>query len=280
MENRLIDLGHLHLHIREWHGRKQPFVLLHGLASNALTWTAVADILHAAGHHVIAVDQRGHGLSDKPSDGYDFATITTDLAALLDALSLKQRPIIAGQSWGGNVVLAFGAAYPGKASQLVFVDGGTIDLQARSDATWEQIATELRPPNLTGAPRADLHTRIQSSHPDWTPAGVAATLANFQILPNDTVRPWLALDNHMRILRAMWEQRPPQLYPRVQEPVLLVMAESGSGDWATRKRQQVAAAQAGLAQSQVHWLPNTDHDIHVHRPDVLAKLLLETAVSP
>ena len=113
----------LTLHVREWRhddadsnpgvdgSAKPPFVLVHGLASNARTWDEVAPILAANGHRVIAVDQRGHGLSDKPEGAYDFAAVTADLHALLDELELE-KPIIAGQSWGGNVALAFGARDP------------------------------------------------------------------------------------------------------------------------------------------------------------------------
>src|SRR3954447_25638242 len=63
----------------------RPFVLVHGLASNAHLWDGVADRLAVLGHAVTTVDQRGHGQSDKPDDGYDFVTVTNDLAALIGA---------------------------------------------------------------------------------------------------------------------------------------------------------------------------------------------------
>ena len=193
------DAGGLRLHVREWAGAGPPFVLLHGLASNARTWDGVAAELAAAGRRVIAVDQRGHGLSDKPAHGYDFPSVTGDLVRLLDVLALE-APILVGQSWGGNVVLAFAAAYPARARQLVFVDGGFLDLQMRPEASWEHVARDLRPPDLTGFARAALKKRIGAVHPDWTEAGVEATLANFETLPDGTVRPWLTLDRHMEIL--------------------------------------------------------------------------------
>ena len=96
---RRVPAGELQLSIRERPGRERPFLLVHGLASNARTWDGVAQRLNAAGHHVVAIDQRGHGLSDKPSTGYDFAQITSDLRALIESLELR-RPILAGQSWG------------------------------------------------------------------------------------------------------------------------------------------------------------------------------------
>ena len=261
------------LHTRQWPGARRPFVLLHGLSSNLRTWEQVGARLAAAGHAVVTVDQRGHGLSDKPADGYDFASITADLAALLDALELDQ-PFIAGQSWGGNVVLEFGARYPGRASGLAFVDGGFLDIQSRPDGDWDTIAQRLRPPDVDGTPLSTLQERIRQYNPDWTEAGIDATLANFELLPDGSVRRRLPVDKHMLILRALWEQRPPHLYGRVQEPVLICPAETGDPAWTEAKRVQVAAAHAALPRSDVHWFEHTAHDIHVHRPRELAEIML------
>lgn len=273
MQDYFIDIG-LRLHVREWPGDKTAFVLLHGLSSNCRTWEAVAAHLAAAGHRVVTVDQRGHGWSDKPDGGYDFATVTGDLARLIPALGIEQ-PLVVGQSWGGNVVLEFGVRYPHLARGLGFVDGGFIDHQARPNSSWETISTELRPPDLNGMPRTVLKERFQAAHPDWSDEGIEASLGNFETLPDGTVRRWLDVSYHMLILRALWEQRPRELYPQVTLPVLICPAESG-GPWLEVKRQQVAAAQAGLPQVEVHWFPATDHDIHVHRPAALAELFLRS----
>ncbi len=274
-QDRFVDIG-FNLHLREWPGPKTPFVLLHGLSSNSRTWDAVGDALAQTGHRVIAVDQRGHGLSDKPDSGYGFAHVTADLARLLAALALE-RPILVGQSWGGNVVLEFGARYPAAACGLVFVDGGFLDLHSRPDASWEKISVELKPPPLAGMPRTELAARIRDFHPDWAEFGIEATLANFETLPDGTIRPWLSLDRHLAILRAMWEQRPAALYPQVAAPTLICVAEARQDPhWTALKAKQVAVAQAGLPQAAVHWFENTDHDIHVHRPGALVQLLLDT----
>jgi pimeloyl-ACP methyl ester carboxylesterase len=270
-----IDIG-IRLHIRQWEGNggATPFVLLHGLSSNCRTWERVAEILNASGHPVITVDQRGHGLSAKPDTGYDFETIAEDLVKLIGGLGLV-KPVVAGQSWGGNGVLAFGAAYPGVARGLCFVDGGFLDMNQHEDNSWESISVRLRPPTLIGMPRRLLKDRISRGHPDWTDEGIEATLANFETLADGTVRPWLTLDRHMTILRALWEQRPGELFPQVQEPVLICPARSGDPDWSSVKAQQVAAAERGLPHSRTHWFENTDHDIHVHRPEALAAIMLD-----
>lgn len=275
VRDRFIDVG-IKLHVREWPGRKTTFVLLHGLSSNSRTWDTVADQLWQAGYRVVAVDQRGHGRSDKPDSNYDFATVTADLARLLQVMELTQ-PVLVGQSWGGNVLLDFAANYPDMACGLAFIDGGFIDLKSRPDATWEKIAIELKPPDLTGTGRIELKKRIQKSHPDWTDAGVEATLNNFETLPDGTIQPWLTLSRHMRILRALWNQEPAGLYPRVSLPTLICAAASQADpEWTKTKSKQVAHAQTALPNSAVRWFDNTDHDIHVHKPVALAELLLET----
>lgn len=268
-----VDIG-IRLRVRDWPGDAPPFVLVHGLSSNARTWDQVAGYLAAAGHRVVGFDQRGHGLSDRPDQGYDSATAAADLARLTDALSLEQ-PVIAGQSWGGSVALHFGATYPGRAQGLMLVDGGTTDLQSLPNATWESVAELLRPPNLAGTPLQEVRARIEAAHPDWTAAGVDATMANFEVLPDGTVRPWLTLSRHMRILRSLWDQRVSELYPHVQEPVIICLADTGDSIWTERKRQQAVKAKGALPKARVVWFSNTDHDIHVHRPLELAQLLLE-----
>jgi pimeloyl-ACP methyl ester carboxylesterase len=274
-QEKFIDIGlGLNLHLREWPGDGQPFVLLHGLASNSLTWQQVAAHLNQAGHRVMAVNQRGHGLSDKPDDGYDFATIAADLANLIDTLKLE-RPLLVGQSWGGNVLLEFGARYPEVACGLAWIDGGFLDLQSRPNATWDTISQQLKPPRLNGMPRAALKQRIQAGHPDWEEWGVEATLGNFETLPDGTIRPWLTLEHHMSILRAMWEQRPAALYGLVAAPTLICVAEDPTNlEWNKVKARQLMAAQTGLTTSEAIWFTSTDHDIHVHRPAELARVLL------
>ena len=274
-QDRYIDIG-IQMHVREWFperrtSAKPPFILVHGLASNAQTWDQVAALLAASGHPVVAVDQRGHGLSEKPDEGYDFATITRDLRRLIEKLGWDQ-PVLAGQSWGGNVLLEFGARYPGIARRLIFVDGGFLDLNGRGP--WKRVAAELRPPDLLGTPRTLMAARMQSSYPGWSEVGIEGTLNNFETLPDGTVRPWLTLERHLRILRAMYDQKVSVLYPQVQDPVLICVADDGT-DWTARKREQVNAAKDGLAQVEIAWFPNAAHDIHVDQPDRLAERILD-----
>ena len=262
----------LELSVREWPGEDRPFLLVHGLASNARTWDGVGECLSAAGHRAISVDQRGHGLSDKPDTGYGFDEVTEDLKALIEELGLE-KPVVAGQSWGGNVVLDLAARYPELTAGIVLVDGGFIDLSARPDGDWEKIAVDLKPPALAGMPRDQMLDRMRGFHPDWTEDQIEMQMGNFETLPDSTIRPWLTLDRHMQILRALWEQHPADLYPRVRVPTLIAVADVTPARRGN-KDEEVARAEAGIADVRVSWFEDSVHDIHVQRPAALTEWML------
>ena len=276
--DRWIELESLRLHTRDWlpgqTEESQPaFLLYHGLSSNAATWDLVASRLERQGHRVLSVNQRGHGLSDKPDDGYDFSTLVEDVRQVIEVTGLS-HVIIAGQSWGGNVALELAARYPGLALGYVFVDGGFLNLRKRG--TWEVVARELRPPDLAGISQTSVRQMIRTRHPAWYPDGVELTLKNFQILPDGTVRPWLTLDRHMAILKALYDQDVAGLFPRVEDPVLICAAADGS-EMMEGKAGLVALAGESIARSEVVWFEGTAHDIHVDRPEELVQHMIRFA---
>ncbi|MFN2608149.1 MAG: alpha/beta fold hydrolase [Acidimicrobiales bacterium] len=247
-----------------------PVLCVHGLASNARTWDGVADRLHDLGHPVAAVDLRGHGHSDAPDDGYDFTTLGADILAVLDALGWE-RAALAGQSTGGNLVVHLGARQPARVRGVAGIDGGAFDLQRRWPE-WEACEAALAPPRIEGTPADALERSLRRSHPDWSDAGVAATMANFEVRPDGTVRPWLRFDHHLQILRGLWEHRPSEDLAAIEGPVLLVLADTGD-DWSVAKRAEADVALAALPAVAVRWLSPADHDMHVQQPDVVAGLL-------
>jgi pimeloyl-ACP methyl ester carboxylesterase len=257
-----------------------PVLLVHGLSSNARLWDGVAERLAAAGHPVAAIDQRGHGRSDKPDDGYDFATLTDDLLDVLATLGWHggHTPWLAGQSWGANVVLEMAALHPDATCGLVLVDGGTMDLRNRF-ADWATAEAALAPPPLTGTSAVSFERLIRSHHPDWPESGVAGSLANVEVLADGTIRPWLSRGHHMTILRHMWDQRLAARYPYVKVPVLLIPAEDGANQrWMAGKRDEVTRAGAALERSSTRWIAG-DHDLHAQYPDLVAELI-HTATGP
>ena len=184
-----IDLRGLPFHYRDWGGDGRPVLLLHGLASTCHIWDLVAPLL-AEDFRVVALDQRGHGLSAQVEDGFDFATVSGDAAAFIGFLGWD-RPVIAGHSWGADVALELAAAHPELASGLIFVDGGTIEPSARPGWTPEQARQDMAPPIFTGFTPEMMRSRVIEGArfgPNPSETVVEAVLANFRVLEDGTIQ--------------------------------------------------------------------------------------------
>ena len=260
---------------RNLDGEGVPLLLVHGLASNARMWDGVAEVLAAAGHPVVAVDQRGHGRSSKPDEGYDFHTIVSDLIALIASLGWV-RPIVAGQSWGGNVVIELGATHPELAGAIAAVDGGFIELADRFP-DWDQCRLALAPPRLIGTPAATIEQWMRSGHPGWPESGIAGSMANFEVRTDGTIAPWLTFERHMMILEALYAHRPSTRFAHLTVPTMLIPADTGDVAWTNDKQAAVDNALERLEFGMVRWFSPADHDIHAQYPVELAEVLLELA---
>jgi pimeloyl-ACP methyl ester carboxylesterase len=249
----------------------RPYLLVHGLASNARLWDQVADRLAAAGHPVWAVDLRAHGLSDAPESGYDTTTAAGDLATIIGELGLI-RPVVAGQSWGGNVVVQLAAKHSELVGALALVDGGWIDLPA-AFADWPACAAALRPPDIDGVSVEEVRGWMRRGHPDWSDDAVEATVANLRLLPDGTVRRPLSIERHMRIVRSMWDDPPARWFDAISCPTVLLAAMGPDDARAT----VVQAAAAAIAGARLRWYPGADHDLHAQLPERVAAELLELA---
>jgi pimeloyl-ACP methyl ester carboxylesterase len=250
-------------------GASRPaFLLVHGLSSNARLWRGVAAALSSAGHPSFAVDLRGHGESSAPPSGYDTETAAADLAVVVKELGLD-RPIVVGQSWGGNVVVRLAARNPELIGGVGLVDGGWIDLSAEF-SSWHECERALRPSNMDNVTADTLRGWLKRSHPDWSEAAVEATLANFRVRPDGTLERRLSIPRHMMILRSMWDDPPGPDLPHVAAPALLLPAVGPSD----RRADRVSAAAAAMRSATIVWHPDSDHDLHAQKPDQIATELL------
>jgi pimeloyl-ACP methyl ester carboxylesterase len=117
--SRYVDTGELRQHVVTG-GGGPPLLLVHGWPETWYAWRLVMPAL-AQNFFVIAPDQRGCGLSGKPSDGYDTATLAGDLVALMDALG-HRRFAVAGHDTGMWVGYALAADHPGRVACLAVAE--------------------------------------------------------------------------------------------------------------------------------------------------------------
>jgi pimeloyl-ACP methyl ester carboxylesterase len=98
-------------------------ILLHGFPETSRCWAPIVDPLAEAGWRVVAPDQRGYGATGGPDEieAYALEHLTADIAALIRALG-RERAVVVGHDWGGNVAWGFGVLYPAMTRAVIGVN--------------------------------------------------------------------------------------------------------------------------------------------------------------
>ena len=271
-----VTVDGLNFHYRDWGGSGQPLLLLHGLASTCHIWDMVAPIL-AQNHRVVALDQRGHGETDKPSYGFDFASVTQDALGLINHLG-GDAPIVVGHSWGGSVALELAVRAPKSVKGMAWIDGGMINASARY-RTVEDAKFEMSPPDFSGVTAESFMDRVRTRHQGagMAPGSHDVVMANFEVQRDNTIKARLTRANHLRIIEALWDHHPADLYRQVQCPVLIMPARQQNDpttqDRGQRRLMSVDEAEQQLPNSKTVWLENSIHDVPIQRPELVAGLI-------
>jgi esterase len=136
--DRRLRYAGLRFHLLDWGtAGLRPLLLLHGAAQTAHSFDEVAPAL-ARDHHVLALDQRGHGDSDW-APRYDRDAFAGDIAAVLDVQGWAEATLVA-MSLGGLNAIAFAAAHPERVRGLVVVDVVPTVATAGKQAIGRQLA--------------------------------------------------------------------------------------------------------------------------------------------
>ncbi|MFJ9827060.1 alpha/beta fold hydrolase [Streptomyces sp. NPDC101160] len=234
--------------------------MLHGLAGHAGEWDTLARLLRADGHRVVALDQRGHGASERRPKDVSRAAYVADVIEVCEQLGLD-RPVLVGQSYGGHAALLAAAAHSDRISAAVLVEAGP---GAGSPETLAEVGGWLRAwpvpfptreaavAYLGGGPVGEgwadgLEERDGGLRPRFDPEVLIASLAE------NTGRAW-------------WEE-----WAAIDVPVLAVLGQNGiipGDEYAEMARRQPERLRAVC-------VPGTGHDLHLERPDVLHSLVAE-----
>jgi non-heme chloroperoxidase len=105
--NRVKTKDGTEIYYKDW-GAGRPVVFSHGWPLSADAWDAQMVFLGQHGYRVIAHDRRGHGRSDQPWNGNDMDTYADDLAAVIEALNLKDATLVGHSTGGGEVARYIG----------------------------------------------------------------------------------------------------------------------------------------------------------------------------
>lgn len=257
------------LRATRWRGTGTPVLLLHGLASSRRFWDLVVPDL--AGLPVVALDQRGHGDSERPDGPYDGETVTRDALTALDALGIS-RAVVVGHSWGASTALRLAATCPERVLSVVCVDGG---LGGRDGSlSRAQVREQLTPPRHELTEQGVREMLGSRADAWWTPEAAAAVLPLFGTWPDGVVRARLPFEAHMAIVDDLIDSDPADLLPQVRCPAWMVSCEPVAGDdWARRKGAALDAAAGLLAQPRLLRWAGAVHDVPLQWPTLVSGLI-------
>ena len=177
--SRFVEAGGLRLHYLDYGTAGLPAMLcVHGGAAHA-HWFDFVAAGFCADHHVLALDQRGHGDSawvEPPN--YAYERFAGDLHEVVEKLDLNDFVLI-GHSMGGTIALTYAATYPGRVNRLVIVDS-TLHMTAERVAALREVGARQ---GSSSATHEEFVTRFR-----LRPAGTTAAIAMFTPRAN----PWTA----------------------------------------------------------------------------------------
>jgi pimeloyl-ACP methyl ester carboxylesterase len=145
------------LYFKDWgHGR--PVILMHGWPLSADTFDALGIAIADSGMRAIAYDRRGFGRSDQPWSGYDYETLSDDLADVMAHVGANHATLL-GFSMGGGEVARYMSRHAGRyVKQAILIRTGSI---RPSSHKW-------RPASVTTAPGSGRRSSRCSTASRWS----------------------------------------------------------------------------------------------------------------
>ncbi|WP_216326462.1 alpha/beta fold hydrolase [Deinococcus aestuarii] len=244
--------GH-RLHVQRTGGPRPPLVLLHGLTSNAASWTRAARVLGER-YDVVAYDARGHGQSQRAEGPFELDDRVADLGALLGALGLD-TPALIGHSMGAETAAVFTARHPGQVRALILEDPPFVEPrpeptpQERARREARLASFRERVSALRTAPPEDALRLAREVNPGWRGEDLRAWAASLR----DVEEGMFALFS-----------RPPHLEWReemraVRCPFLLLTGDAERGGIVTGEQARTILGDNPAGRT-VH-LPGTGHNL-------------------
>lgn len=270
----LVDPGD-RIHFVDWDGRGSPAILLvHGLGATGLVWAPVARRLVAV-RHVVAIDLRGHGLSDAPTeaDAYELDRLAGDVIAVAEGSGvLEDGPAVLVGHGFGAVVAAAAAADLGQAcSGLVLVDGGLESMTAATGVDADEFLRGLdEPPEVLRSMAAFIEDRRSWDPVSWDDDQERAARATVVETPAGRLVPVTRPHVTEAIVRTMFRYDPTDVLRRVAAPILAVRRVT-PGDEATARRLEI---EHGIPIRTIDVVA-PGHNLPRYRPDEVSRAIVD-----
>ena len=230
----------------------EPVVFLHGYTDSWWSFSRLLPLLAGEQYHTYALDQRGHGDSERPESGYAPDDLAADVVAFLDAVGVPRATLV-GHCMGGFVAARVAATYPERVARLVLLNSAVTPANDATLGLQEEIRT-LRDP----VP-AEFAIEFQSGtvYLPVPEAFFERVVAESLKLPS---RVWRS------VLDGLLAADSGDHLGRIAAPTLILGGEHDA-IYPPENQQQLAAAIPG---ARVTIYPETGHTPHWERPERVA----------
>ena len=283
------------IHFLDWDGARVTgrsevgALLVHGLAQSAWIWTPVARRLRGA-TPVVAMDLRGHGLSDAPTEdgAYDLAVLAGDVVAVMEGSGLVsdvgERAVIAGHGFGAIVAAAAASGLGPRCAGLVLVDGGWESLETSTGLDVDAFLRALdEPPEVMRSMSAFVADRTAFDPGTWDADQERAARATVVETHAGRVVPVTRPHVLEACVRTMFAYDPITTLAAVEAPVVAIAAAASRDDVpAARDRDLAAASAARVAAGRdaiaAVSFGHDGHNLMRYRPDAISATILALAI--
>ncbi len=245
-------------------GEGEPVVLLHGHSLDRTVFDALVPRLLAAGYRVVRYDQRGHGRSGSPPQGYRFGDHAADLKAVVEHLGLGPCHLV-GLSKGGGIALEATLRSPGLARSLALIGPLVPDYPLSPEfwAFFKAFARAIRQEGVETAVR-----RL------WLPHPLLASAWNNPRCRNHLEAMVLRFPAGEYLAQARDEPdrdwTVTERLARLRVPTLVLRGERDVLDFC----QMASFLAARMPQAQLVVVPVSGHLVPLEQPEALAEQLL------
>ena len=253
----------LNLHYLEEKNRSDyTLLLIHGLSSSAYLWEPITKKFNNHDLNIYALDLRGHGLSDKPDGEYSLSQLSQDVKSFLIQKKLENI-IVVGQSMGADLAVMLASEKNSKIVGCVCIDGGAIDLKQKYQ-DWNNCFDKLKPPMLDGEDKDSLMKRWKRYKTDWPQEALDSQMNIFEIDSENKIKKRLSLENHMKIVRSIWENKPYFYLNSLEVPILFILVNF------SLNYKKIVNNNLNIKQVKLEG----DHDIHAQKPDIVSDIIV------
>jgi pimeloyl-ACP methyl ester carboxylesterase len=231
-------------------------VLIHGYTDSSFSYSRVLPLIDKR-YRLFAIDQRGHGDSDKPAGGYAMKDFAADVAAFMDVKGVKSATIV-GHSMGSFVAMQTALDSPQKVARLVLI--GTAS--TANNKTIAELSTVIDQMKGPISPDFARDFQVGTSSPDLPAEFINTVVVESLKVPMHVWRSALA--------GVMARDYKPDL-GRIKVPVIIFWG--GKETIFPREEQEILKAKLPNASLKIY--PNSGHAPHWEEPQRFASDLNE-----